>query len=68
MGIFRRNRSTAVAIVMPIFVGFLSIIQVSQRPRFQMFHAVDILQLVVAGMCFGAALAVAGSALKRTRE
>ena len=28
-----------------------------QRPRFQAFHTVDVLQLLATGMCYGLALA-----------
>lgn len=29
-----------------------------QRPRFQAFHTVDVLQLLATGMCYGFALAM----------
>ncbi|HEX4001370.1 MAG TPA: hypothetical protein VHX36_01905 [Candidatus Acidoferrales bacterium] len=39
-----------------IFIGLLGIFELIERPRYQAYHAVDVLQLVASGMCFGAAL------------
>jgi hypothetical protein len=39
-----------------IFLGILGIFVMIERPRFQAYHAVDVVQLVASGMCFGAAL------------
>lgn len=49
----RRLPSAAILIV----IGLIGIFSLTTRPRFQAFHTVDILQLVVSGMCFGVALA-----------
>ena len=40
-----------------VFVGLIGLFTLVERPRFQMYHSVDVLQLVVSGMCFGVALA-----------
>ena len=39
-----------------IFAGILGILELIERPRYQAYHAVDVVQLVASGMCFGAAL------------
>ena len=38
------------------FMGFAAFSNVASRPRFETFHAVDVVGLIAAGMCFGAAL------------
>ena len=40
------------------FIGLIGLFQVAQRPRFSAVHAVDAIQLVASGMCFGAALTI----------
>lgn len=42
--------------VMLLIVGLIGIFSLMQRPRFQQFHTVDVLQLIASGMCFGVAL------------
>jgi len=44
------------AVVLPIILGCVGLTHLMEQPRFQSFHNVDILQLIVSGMCFGAAL------------
>jgi hypothetical protein len=39
-----------------VLAGILGIFELIERPRFQSYHAVDVVQLVASGMCFGAAL------------
>jgi hypothetical protein len=39
-----------------VLAGVLGIFELIERPRFQSYHAVDVVQLVASGMCFGAAL------------
>lgn len=43
-------------VLVPLMVGMMGLILVSRNPRFETFHAVDVLQLLGSGMCFGAAL------------
>ncbi len=45
------------SIVVLIVVGLIGVFSLTTRPRFQAFHTVDVLQLIVSGMCFGVALA-----------
>jgi hypothetical protein len=50
-------RRPVASIVVPIIVGCIGFFSLMQRPRFQTYHTVDVLQLVASGMCFGVALA-----------
>ena len=43
-------------VVMEFIVGVTALMTVLNRPRVSAYHAVDILALVGAGMCFGVAL------------
>lgn len=49
-------RRLVVSIFIPIVVGCIGLLSLMLRPRFQTYHTVDVLQLVVSGMCFGVAL------------
>jgi hypothetical protein len=48
------RRKSAPALLILGLVGFIN---VSRNPRFASIHTVDVLQLLVSGMCFGLALA-----------
>ncbi len=50
-----------------IVVGLIGVFSLTTRPRFQAFHTVDVLQLIVSGMCFGVALARLLSAVRGGR-
>ncbi|MGB7023100.1 MAG: hypothetical protein WBD73_04810 [Candidatus Acidiferrales bacterium] len=52
-----RVRTTSASIVILIVIGSIGLFELMQRPRFQAFHAVDVLQLLATGMCYGVALA-----------
>jgi hypothetical protein len=52
-----RTRALAASILAPIVVGSVGFLNLTQRPRFQAFHTVDVLQLLATGMCYGVALA-----------
>lgn len=39
-----------------LFIGLIGLFQVIERPRFQAYHAVDVVQLVGCGVCFGVTL------------
>ena len=52
-----KNRRKVVAgIFVPLLVGLIGLFNVASKPRFETFHAVDVVQLIATGMCFGAAL------------
>jgi hypothetical protein len=44
------------AIFLPILIGCVGLMHLTQQPRFQSFHNADVLQLIAPGMCFGVAL------------
>ncbi len=39
-----------------LFIGLLGIFELVERPRFQTYHTVGVLQLIASGMCMGVAL------------
>jgi hypothetical protein len=46
--------------LIPIFVALMGLIafyNVASSPRFAAIHAIDVIRLLAAGMCFGAAIA-----------
>ncbi len=49
----RHHARSAILVV----VGVIGLVSLMGRPRFQTYHTVDVLQLIVSGMCFGVALA-----------
>lgn len=55
------------AVFMPIVIGVIGLSTLMSRPRFTAFHAVDVLQLIASGMCFGVALASLVAALRSRR-
>lgn len=52
-----RARTTSASIFILIVIGSIGLFELMQRPRFQAFHTVDVLQLLATGMCYGLALA-----------
>lgn len=53
-----RARTTSASIFILIVIGSIGLFELMQRPRFQAFHTVDVLQLLATGMCYGFALAM----------
>jgi len=51
----RRRRFAAIFV--PAFVGLIGLFSLINRPRFQTYHTVDVIQLLASGLCFGVALA-----------
>ena len=51
------NVSLAVLVAL---IGLIGLYNASQRPSFEAVPAVLVLQLIVSGMCFGAALGLIG--------
>lgn len=64
----RRARNVAISVLGLVVIGSIGFIDLAQRPRFANFHAVDVLQLLGTGMCYGAALALIGMLRKRGAE
>lgn len=52
-----RRKSSVSTIVVALVAGITGLATVSSRPRFSGYAAVDVIQLVAAGLCFGIALA-----------
>ena len=51
----KRRRPFAVWII-PLLIGFVGFYRVTQSPNFEMYRAVDIVQLLGSGVCLGAAM------------
>ncbi len=54
------RRKFAPKVFIPLFIAFMGLgafSNAASSPRFATFHAVDVVRLIAAGMCFGAALA-----------
>lgn len=49
-------RRPVASVLMLLIVGLIGVFALVQRPRFQLYHTVDVLQLIASGMCFGVAL------------
>ena len=51
-----------------VIIGIIGLTFVTRNPRFAAFHAVDVLQLLASGACFGVAIALLfGSRGQRTQ-
>ena len=59
------KRGLAGSILVLIVIGSIGFFNLTQRPRFQTFHSVDVLQLLATGMCYGVALAGIFALLRR---
>jgi hypothetical protein len=63
------NRKSLIpAVIVPLIVGLIGLMNLMNRPRFASFHNVDVLQLLVSGMCFGVALAMLIALLRGPRN
>ena len=51
-----RKRPPIMVWTIPLLVGFVGFYRVTQSPNFGMYRAVDIVQLLGSGVCFGAAM------------
>jgi hypothetical protein len=51
-----------------LVIGLIGFMNVTRNPRFESFHAVDVLQLVASGMCLGIALMAILGRLRPRRE
>jgi hypothetical protein len=61
------TRNLTSAIALSVLFGVIGLGNVMRQPRFQSFHNVDVLQLLVSGMCFGVALSALFALLRRSR-
>lgn len=62
-----RDKRIVAAIFIPILIGMIGFFNLTRRPRFELFHTVDVLQLLATGMCFGIALAALFAMLRGRR-
>lgn len=54
------RRTFAPKVFIPLFIasmGLVASLNVASSPRFATFHTIDVVRLLAAGVCFGAALA-----------
>ena len=42
--------------VILVFIGLVNFYSVANKPRFETFQTIDVVQFIVTGMCFGVAL------------
>ena len=50
------KRRSIVVWIIPLLIGCVGFYRVTQSPSFEMYRAVDIVQLLGSGVCFGAAM------------
>jgi len=51
-----RKRPPIIIWIIPLLIGFVGFYRVTQSPSFEIYRAVDIVQLLGSGVCFGAAM------------
>jgi hypothetical protein len=54
--------------IIPLLIGVVGFHRVTQSPAFEMYRAVDIVQLLGSGVCFGAAMVGTIFMLRGTRS
>lgn len=54
------------SVMAPLIIGIIGLTPFMRSTRFQQYHAVDVLQLLASGMCFGVAL-MSAFVIRRTR-
>jgi hypothetical protein len=62
-----RKWPSVVVWIIPLLTAFAGFYRVAQSPSLAMYRAVDIVQLLGSGVCFGAAMAGAMGSLLRRR-
>ena len=50
------KRLPVVVFIIPLLIGMFGLKRVTESPQFESFRTQDVVQLVVSGACFGAAL------------
>lgn len=51
-----RKRPPIVVWMIPLLIGLAGFYRVTQSPHFELYRAVDIVQLMGSGVCFGATM------------
>jgi hypothetical protein len=49
------------------FIGLIGLLRITREPAFATFRAVDVVQLLASGMCFGAGLMALVTRLREPR-
>jgi hypothetical protein len=62
-----KRKSLTAAVLVPVLVGSIGLIHLTYQPRFDTFRAVDVIQLLASGMCFGVALSAVFALLRGSR-
>jgi hypothetical protein len=62
-----KRRTLASAVLVPVLMGSIGLIHLTQQARFETYRTVDVLQLLGSGMCFGIALSAAVALLRDRR-
>ena len=62
-----RKRPRVVIWSMTLLIGLAGFFRVMQSPGFAAYRAVDVVQLIVSGACFGAVMTGVISALREAR-
>ena len=53
---FDRKRPPIVVSIIPLMIGLAGFYRVTQSPSFEFYRAVDVVQLLGSGACFGAVI------------
>ena len=63
-----RNRRRFVPVAVSLLFGLMAFINVVTKPRFATYYRPDVVALIAAGMCFGAAIALVAVTLRGALE
>jgi hypothetical protein len=62
------NRRLIPMLFILVVIGLVNFYSVAKKPRFETFQTIDVVQLIVTGMCFGVALGLLVLFLRRPRS
>jgi hypothetical protein len=62
-----RKRPPIVIWIIPLIIGLAGFQRVTQSPNYEMYRAVDVVQLLGSGVCFGATMVGVIFMLRRAR-
>lgn len=62
-----KQRTLASAVLVPVLMGSIGLIRLTEQARFETYRTVDVLQLLGSGMCFGIALSAVVALLRGRR-
>lgn len=64
----KRKRPLVGAFIIPLLIGLLGFYRVTQSPQFESYRTMDVMQLLVSGAGFGAALVLLMVSILRPRN